>query len=67
MVECADEDGVHVRLDVAPPVRPHRAGALGEVNLLVRVRIVEGVLVRVVAAVAMKGYSGECALSALHL
>ena len=58
---------VHVPLEVLPVVGAHRASALGEVDLLVWIRVVEGVLVVDAAAVAMEGNTGECVGSLLHL
>lgn len=54
-------------LDVAPPVRAHGARALREINLLVWVRGVEGILVRDASSIAVERHASERALSLLHL
>lgn len=54
-------------LDVAPEIRTHGARALREIDLLVRICGVEGVLVRDASRVAVERDARERALGLLHL
>ena len=54
-------------LDVAPPIGPKRSRAFGEVDLLRRVRGVEGILVVDRPAVAMERNTRERARRVFHL
>lgn len=54
-------------LNVTPPVAAKFARALREVDVLVRVRVVERLLVTDTTCIAMEGDTSERALRILHL
>lgn len=67
VLDCPNEDVVHVPLDVRPPIAAVLARALGKVDLLVRVRRLERVLLAHRPAVAVERDARERVVGRFHL